>query len=364
MLGYRLWPKAAPLAHRAPRWLVTLMAVMSCNHSSPFQSDSQDPTVPLDDRLPRQVTYSPDPDQTPSRAGSGNDWLYSYVERTGTGVLNFCIGGLPAEGGGRTRTYCDVTLGRLGLRSAVTWPAESPAGRLAYFRTRGAPNSAEFSAGLILGSFAPRDSGTVLRSFPYPATAGTVRGITHLAWLDSHTLLFVAAQIQYTGTPFNTIDTLTSGLQIERLDVDHLPAGPDVIPGTALSTSLEPMADGGGFYFTVVGNSRVFRHRMGSGATDTVYDFGAQGIARDVRYADSVLYAIVGGAVTVVVNDTVGTLQDDRGGTLTRVDLRTGAVSSLPIPGPARHAALSGDHRRLMVEDRADDRDLWIVGAP
>jgi hypothetical protein len=313
------------------------------------------------------MTYSTDPDLTPARSGTGDAWLYAYTVRT-TGAVNRCIAGLPLEGGSRTRSYCDVTLGRPGVNSTVTWPAESPDGKLAYFRTRGINSGgAQLSGALVLGSFASRDSGRILRSMPYPATPFPVRGVTHLAWLDSHALIFVATQVYYrTNCPTcPPLDTLEGGIQIERLDVDQPPATPDIMPGTSLASSVDPVPDGTGFYFTLAGDSRVYHRQLATGATSTVHDFGAAGIARDVRVADSVLYAIVGGSVQVIVNDTVGTLQDDRGGFLMRVDLRTGASDSLQVQGLLlRHPSLQSASHRILVESTAPGLDLWLVEAP
>jgi hypothetical protein len=346
-------------------WLATL-AVMACSHSTPFQPGGDAPDGPRDGSLPRQMTFSTDPDLSPAEAGSGDGWLYAYTQRTGA-TINRCIAGLPLDGGSRTRSYCDVTLGRAGVNSAVTWPAELSDGKLAYFRARGVGfGGAQLTAALVLGSFASRDSGRILRSMPYSATPVPVRSLTHLAWLDSHTLIFVATQVWYRGFGMQAqIDTLEGGLQIERFDVDQPPAAPDILPGTGLASSVDPTPDGNGFYFTLAGDSRVYHRHLTSGATDIVHDFGAAGIARDVRVADSVLYAIVGGNVQVIVNDTVGTLQEDHGGALMRVDLRTGTSTTLPISGlPLRYPSLDAGNHRILVETGSPSPDLWLVETP
>ncbi|MEO8030105.1 MAG: hypothetical protein ABI765_04610 [Gemmatimonadota bacterium] len=366
MLRYALWPKVALPARRARRWLIPLLAAAACQHSGPFQTTAQDPTGPRSNELPRQVTLSGYPDLTPARSGSGADWLYTYTEPGRPGIINFCIAGMPLDGGGRTRTYCDVALGRFGLTTTITWPAESPDGRLAYIRSRGVPNSGpSYSTALILGSFAPRDSGRILRSFPYRSPQGLVRSATHIGWLNHHTLLFVATDIIHPG--FASQDTAEGGLQIERLDVDQPSGTPDVMPGTAFASSVEPMADGSGFFFTLLGDPRVYRRKLAGGTTDPVYDFGGPLPARDVRFADSVLYAVVGGIIQTITDttDTTETIQWDFGGTLMRVDLRSGLADSLVVPGLlVRHPALSGDHHRLLVETVSQTKDLWLVEAP
>jgi hypothetical protein len=359
-------PRALMALHPIPArpWWLAVLAAAACNHSMPFQPGSDSPDTPRDAGLPHLMTYSTDPDITPARAGSGDGWLYAYTVRTSAAV-NRCVAGLPLEGGSRTRTYCDVTLGRPGGNSTVTWPAESPDGRLAYFRTRGlGAGSAQTSAALVLGSFDSRDSGRILRSLPYNAGPDVVRGITHLSWLDSHTLIFVATQTDYriTCNGCTSLDTLEGGLRIERLDIDQSGAAPDVMPGTALASSVQPTSDGSGFYFTLAADSRVYRRQLSTGATTTVYDFGAAGVARDVQLADSVLYAIVGGQVAP---DTLTTIQVDHGGALMRVDLRTGARDSLPVPGMRlRHPSLRSTSHRILVESAIPSPDLWLVQTP
>lgn len=344
-------------------WWLALIATAACNHSAPFQPGDDAPGGPRDPALPARVTLSPDPDLTPAPAAANAGWLYAYTERT-AGAVNRCLAGLPLEGGSRNRTYCDVTLGRPGVNSSLTWPAEGADGRLAFLRTRGVGfGGAQTSAALVLGSFAPRDSGRVLRSFPYPAAGTTAQGVSHLSWLDSHTLIFVATQVEYRciGLTCGSLDTLESGLQVERLDVDHPPAAPDVMAGTDRASSVSPIADGSGFYFTVGGDTRVYRRHFSTGATDTVYDFGGAGIARDVQQADSVLYAIVGGNVGV---DSVSK-QFDHGGSLLRVDLRSGALSTVNVAGQAiRHPILQATQHRIMVETGTPSPDLWLAVTP
>jgi hypothetical protein len=361
MLRSDLRPKAA--LRPCLRWCLPLLAAIACNHSDPFQPGRQNPSGPRTPGLPRQLTYSFDPDGSPALSGDGTGWLYAFTLRPHLGIVDQCLAGLPLEGGGQTRTYCDVTVGRLGLNATLTWPAENRSGRLEYLRSRGVPNGgATLTTDLILGSFDPRDSGQVMRHFPYHfSTDGLIRSLSHLGWLDGHTLIFLATDILHPGQASQ--DTLESGIQIERLDVHHPTAAPDVMVGTANASSVNPATDGSGFYFTLDGDTRVYRRTLSSGATTTVYDFGALGIARDARVADSVLYAVVGGDVQDTSDPVDGLLQDDNGGNITRVDLRNGSVTTLDLPGYlARFPAVSGDHTRILVQ-ALPARDLWLLEA-
>ncbi|HKV76130.1 MAG TPA: hypothetical protein VJN95_16550 [Gemmatimonadales bacterium] len=353
------------LRSRHASWcLLALVSAAGCSHSEPFQPGNEGPTGPHNSTLPYQLTLSTDQDLSPSRAADGN-WLYAYTERT-QGLINRCLAELPLDGGARTRSHCDVSLGIPGHYSTLTWPAESQDGRLVYFRTRGVGiGGPQTSAGLMLGSFATRDSGQLLRAVPYASAHGTVRGITHLHWLDGHTLIYVATQVEYrcVGLFCNGLDTLESGLQIERFDLDHPPAIPDVVPGTDYATSVDPDADGSGFFYTIVNDTRVYHRTVATARVDTVYDWGGLGIARDVQGSDSVLYAVVGGSVSP---DTAATgIQVDHGGVLRRVDLRTGTTSLVDLGGIlVRHPSLNAGKHRIVAESTDPAVDLWLAVAP
>lgn len=343
-----------------------MVVALGCNHSDPFQVGPQDPRGPLRSFFPRRVTDG-ETSIIPMRAAGGRGWLYSYAVVTSPIITDLCVAGLPLQGGGQTRTYCDVTFGRSAMNSTITWAAEREDGRMAYVRNRGFPDGgATFDGSLVLGSFAPRDSGIRLRQFPYTTAHGFVHGMTHLAWLTGHQLIFVATRLDRLGP--TSLDSVESGLQIERLDADHPPTTPDVFPNTELASSVDPTPDGRAFYYTINGQSMVLRRTIATGATDTVFDFGALGIARDVRVSDSVLYAIVGGSVSLRLADSLvpgstELVQSDQGGTLMRVDLTSGRLDSLLVfNDPLRHPVLSEGRKFILVQGRS--RTLWLLEAP
>ncbi|HTO74266.1 MAG TPA: hypothetical protein VMJ30_10605, partial [Gemmatimonadales bacterium] len=184
-------------------------------------------------------------------------------------------------------------------------------------------------------------------------------------WLDDHTLIFVATQTDYRciGLVCIALDTLESGLQIETYDLDQPPAAPNVLAGTDFASSVDPDPDGSGFFYTVVNDTRVYHHTFTPARTDTVYDWGGLGVARDVQVSDSVLYAVVGGAVS---QDTLPTgIQIDHGGVLRRVDLRTGATSVVDVGGIlVRHPALNAGKHRIVAESVDPAVDLWLAEVP
>src|SRR5436309_1960365 len=134
---------------------------------------------------------------------------------------------------------------------------------------------------------------------------------------------------------------LYSFQRVDRPDRDYClgllpPAGaaspaPPAVPATLYASSVAPGGTADVIFFTLGGDSRVFR-RVRSGATDSVvHDFGAAGIARDVQVAGTRLVAVVGGTISFAYDSLLGyAVQRDAGGFLYLVDLETGAETVLP----------------------------------
>src|SRR5690348_2715089 len=113
------------------------------------------------------------------------------------------------------------------------------------------------------------------------------------------------------------------------LDVGQPGNGPVALPGTDFASGVSPGASSDEIYFTVAGDSRVFRRTVSTGETAVAHDFGSAGIARDVDVAGGRLAAVVGGRVGVATDPQLGTFQSDNGGIVHVVDLASGADVAL-----------------------------------
>jgi Tol biopolymer transport system component len=115
---------------------------------------------------------------------------------------------------------------------------------------------------------------------------------------------------------------------------------------------VAPGSDGNSIYYTVLGDSQVYRMDLGTGTTSVIHDFGASTIARDVHVVGTTLVAIVGGIVQFVTDPTLGPVQPDEGGVLTMVDLATGTETVLDADTRVvyRRPAISPDGSRVVVE--------------
>jgi hypothetical protein len=117
-------------------------------------------------------------------------------------------------------------------------------------------------------------------------------------------------------------------------------------------------------YFTVNGDSRVFRLALASGSLDVVHDFGLGGIVRDVQIVGNRLVVVVGGNVSFTTDPPLGPTQRDGGGPIVLVDLSTGGERML-ADSTWRHPALSPDGTRVVAELMSGrTTDLWLLEVP
>jgi Tol biopolymer transport system component len=157
-----------------------------------------------------------------------------------------------------------------------------------------------------------------------------------------------------------------TGIEIVTLDFAATTPVLAVVPTTDSASSVAVGATGDTIYFTRNGDSRVYRHAFSSGQTDTVFDFGGAGIARDVTYANERVVAVVGGDVSYVVDSILGGAQVDRGGMLYVVTLAGGTAT---VFGDAsfrfRRPAFAPGGARVVAERWTNgSADLWLVDVP
>jgi len=252
--------------------------------------------------------------------------------------------------------------------NAFTAPAASPDGRLAYVRAT-APLDvgwpvAPYGAQLVVASWDHPIQGRVLRTIPYPGPSGRIhQAVSQVAWLGDSALVYVGQKVQYAG--FRPLDTISTGLEIVRLDFRGPVPVLTMLPGTDQASSVTA-AGADTVYFTINGDSRVLRLVVSIDSLAVAHDFGTGNIARDVQVAAGRLVAVVGGNVSYVNDPGLGLVQRDGGGTLVLVDLATGSESALTPTGAFyRHAALAPDGRAVVAEAVSGrTTDLYLLRLP
>ncbi len=207
-----------------------------------------------------------------------------------------------------------------------------------------------------------------VRNLPYAVTPGGTMhyGIDNVRWLGDSAVMYVAEFVIY-GSCARCRDTVRTGIELARMDLQRVPGAVTSIPGTDSASSVA-LGAGDTIFYTVAGDSRVLRRTLGTGDTATVWDFGAAGIARDVAVRGRMLYAVVGGVVSYQHDIFYGPIQRDGGGTVYAVDLSAATSSPITLSNRLyRHIALSPDGRYLVAEGyvgAAMPADLWLIAVP
>ena len=325
--------------------LALLAAAGACEHAQPFVA-AVEPDVPFDTTFPRRLTFSPSGDVEPAWLPDGSAIVYALSPGGPNG--DQCLGILPAEGGHLQSMICH-RLFDADSTVLLRDPAVGPGGLLAYLRESSAAGALVPTAiELVVASMTAPDPGRVLLRFPFTSADGVLHGsLAGLHWLPDGELVYVAQQVTFTGPPL-AVDTVYAPLRIERLAMVGDSAVVTAVPGTANATSLA-VDTSGVLYFTLAGDSRVYRMDPGAASPSVWFDFGGAGAADGVQVHGNLLVALAGG-------------------TLFRVDVAADTVTAIAVPGSLSlsRPALSPSGSRVVAEAAGPGEfpDLWLFQVP
>jgi len=336
--------------------LLALLLLAACEHSAvPIPSDDGE-TGPFVPGEPARLTYSAGTDRTPQWGIRPGRVLYAFGEvRAPKNTTLGCVGALPVSGGTREFESCLVDP-EFGASDPV-WPAERSDGTLAYQRS--------WISGFLrftdLVSLSAKEGSAPMRILPIPyfePDAGeSHQGIAYPHWLGHDSLIFVGL-----GVIRSLNDNVESGKEIVLLDTREGLEGVSALPGTQWASSLALGVTADTVYYTIGGDSLVYRRTRSTGVTDTVANFGALGIARGVQVRDGRLIAVVGGSVSWVPHATLGMAQYDSGGPIYMIDLPAGApVLVTQSFDQYLTPALAPDGSAVVA---AQYGDLWRISLP
>lgn len=354
-----------------PTPLALALIAISCSHEPPAPPGVYTPGQPSGSGALVRLTFNSGVDLGPTWLPDGSGILYT-MERVDRADLDRCLALLPAAGGTIERQICDRTPAADDSVNAYTAAAVSSDGRLAYVRASAslavgwprAPSTQE----LVVAPWDTPTAARVLRTIPYPGPSGRIhQSVSQVRWLGDSSLVFIGDKVDYPARCLNCslVDTLATGLEIVRLDF----LGPNValtmLPGTDQASSVAT-AGRDTVYFTINGDTRVFRLLVSTGALAVVHDFTVGGIARDVTVAAGRLLAVVGGNVTFTNDTVLGPIQRDSGGAIVAVDLASGAETTLTTALELyRHAVLAPDGRHAVAERLLGrTTDLYLLEVP
>ena len=369
---------AAPGSGRSVGLLV-LALVAGCGHTEPFTTPPTGSDQPFDATPPVRLTFNRGVDRGAAWLPDGSAILYS-TQPVGRADHDVCLAVLPPGGGRQRALTCDLFSSVGDLTDAIESAAPASDGRLAFYAATGSigaelPNSQALAVGSVVDPSTRRS----LLSIPYTIPGGRLHGgISQLRWLGPNRLLYlgeaVIAQRPCLGCE---LDTLRTGQDAVWLAVDGTTTSPQTIPGTDYASGVSPGSNEDEVYYTLGGDSRVFRQALSSDAALVVHDFGTAGIARDVHVVGNLMTAVVGGRVAFGVDPSIGPTQWDSGGTLHVVNLQDGTDLNLDGPGLFRRPQLSPSGDAIVAEvypliidpftnDTTVSRsgDLYLFGQP
>jgi hypothetical protein len=338
---------------RSTHWSITLVLIAStaCEHSSPAEPDPPSALPPISSGSPVRLTFNKADDRTPSWLPDGSGIIYSS-ERVDRNDRDRCLNVLPAAGGTISASYCQLSPIHDDSTDLMESPAQHADGRLFYHRIVSWVGQQKLGASaLVLGSRESPLQATVVQPLPYTAPNGRFHSsIRSPQWIGRDSVLYLAEQLFYEGSTFYP-DTFYTGLDATILDLSGASPRVEVVPGTDYASGVALGEDGQTIYYTLGGDSRVYRRSLSTGEVTTLYDFGAGTIVRDPQVRGTRLVAVVGGSVLYRFEDAHGYVQRDEGGDLMFVNLSDG--SRRLFTGDTvlfRHPVISPDGSHIVVE--------------
>jgi hypothetical protein len=331
---------------------LALIAVSACGHGEPFDTGPQHPGGPFSNLLPRRLTFSPGDDRTPSWLPDGSAMIYSS-EREDRVDHDRCLTLLPPEGGAIINQYCPTDPLQDDSTNLFTAPAVSSGGRVFYHKVISWIGQQKLGeAFLSVADLSDPVAGTNITRVPYMSPNGKIHSsIASPAWVSSEAVVYVGQMLFYQGSTFYP-DTFVTGLDIVRLDLGGPTPVFQIIPGTTHASSVAVTDEPEVIYYTLGGDSQVYRRDLATGAVTIFYDFGPGQIARDVAVDGNRLVAVVGGSVLYQYEPArLEYVQRDEGGDLHFVDLATSTHTVFEGDTVLfRHPVFSPDRQRLVVE--------------
>ncbi len=339
----------------------SILVLAGCNHVEPTVATTGGLDQPFQAGAPLRLTYSNGFDGDASLSTTSGRIVYAFDrDRTSLGLPKGCVGDLPLSGGTRGWEICDASAQRRDTSTTARWPAIRADGMVAFARQRWSPYArAPYFSDLALQKTGVGQAPTRVIPIPYFSTysARSHQGISHLQWLDHDHLVWLGL-----GVIRSLNDNVESGYEIVIEDPAGSLAGLSVVPGTNYASSVAVGGNSDTLYYTLGGDSLVYRRTLSTGTVDTVYDFGSLGIARDVRVEAGRLIAVVGGSVTFIPHATLGMAQYDNGGPIYAVDLPNGTPTLVTQSYDRyRYPALSADGTTVVAQQFGD---LWAIALP
>jgi hypothetical protein len=313
--------------------LFALATLAGCGHTDPFGSQDFGSEQPRDPNPPIQLTLNRGQDRWAAWLPDGSGILYSS-QFAGTSDNDVCLAVLPPTGGRQRQLTCSLSANGATRTDALESAAPAGDGRLAFVAASGEigrliPDVQQLS----LATVADPAARSALLSIPYTIPGSRTHfGVSQIRWLGSNRLVYLGEAVSIiTPCPGCEKDTLRSGLDGVQLELSP-GAVPQAIPGTENASGISPGASQDEVYYTLGGDTRVFRRVLSTGEVSVVHDFGAGNVARDVDVLGQTMAVVVGGRVHFALDPSLGPTQWDSGGLLHVVSLADDSDALIATP--------------------------------
>lgn len=376
----------SPGRARAPRHgaasMMLLLVLGACDHSAPFTTPDFTLDEPMIDGDPVRLTYggSRDPAWTPDGAGVAVTFSdHAREDHDG------CLAILPATGGTIGNMTCHEGPLARDTFDVLSLPSLNEDGRVAYLRASRPPTAQVVREQVLaVARWGELAAATRLRFVPFSSPGGVLLvSLTTPRWMGTDRLAFVGKG-ETIILPCEVCEPVVVRSGRELIVVDFGGSTPQF---TAVATAGNPLSvavDGDELYYTLAGDTRVYRQTGVSGTPTVAHDFVGHTVVRDLDVVDGRLAAIVDGLAATfgpatVYSDTPdGTVVDAGPGDLYVVDLATGTEQLLartgfrfaaPALAPSGNAvavmalpvAQLGNDDSFVVNGQAD---VWVFGRP
>ena len=335
------------------RLFLVLFPLLGCGHTEPFSPAPTGGDQPFDAGPPARLTLNQGPDRGAAWIPDGSGILYS-AQQLGRLDGDVCLALIPPGGGSQRQLTCDLTPTGSDSTDAFESPAVALDGRLAFVEVGSRIRAiTPGSSAISVGSLITPTSRTRLQPLPYTLPAGPLHsGASQLRWLTPDLLLYLGERVDYNRRCDTCVewDTITTGVDIVSLNVSQPGSIPQRIPGTENASGVSVGGTTDEIYYTLTGDSRVYRRTISTGEVGIAHDFGAAGMARDVHVVGTRMAAVVGGRVAYGIDPAFGPTQWDSGGVLHVVDIESGSDVALDGPGLFRRPQISPSGSGLVVE--------------
>jgi hypothetical protein len=332
--------------------LALAAAAGACEHALPFGGYNPGPNGPSSIDFPIRLTFNAAPDRDPAWLPDGSGFIYAYSPLRPDN--DQCLAVLPAYGGRWLQSFCHMPADSGDdSTNALSNPAPGPGGLIAYLREGSLvdavlPSSRE----LVVATMSQPDPGRVVLTLPILAPDGQlIVTLSHLHWLSSGSLIFLAEHVAYSTMP---PDTVLTPIEVMRLDLGGLTSTLSVVPATLGATSVS-VSPAGKVYVTMQGDSVVYAVEPDLGTKAPVFNFGGLGPVGEAQ--------VVGNHLLVLAGGFVGT---ERIGLPYEADLTTDSVTALVVSQLALydHPALDPSATLVVAEQHPITIRALYEGGP